>query len=121
MGLFIFCFNTIYFSLLFRVQYNFIRLLSKNIYSGEAARRTAPYAFLRNTELAIIAVARNYFCKAHTLFTSATRRAEFDKINMPGMHCGAANCNNYKKDNLSFFRFPRDKIRFVSCLLYSLT
>jgi len=93
---------------------------SKNVYSGKAARRTAPYAFQRNAELAITAAAQNYFCKAHTLFTSATRRAEFDMINMPGMQCGAVNCNNYKKDILSLFLFPTDKIRFVSCLLHSL-
>jgi len=59
---------------------------SENVYSGEAARRTASYAFQRNAQLAIIPVARNYFCKTHTLFTSATRWAEFNKI-IINIHC----------------------------------
>jgi len=51
-------------------------------------------------------------------FSSATIRLEFVCMLvyvMPGVHCAAVGCNNYKfRSKLSFHRFPKDVRRLVT-------
>jgi len=59
------------------LQLLLLGLLSRTLFLERLQQRThivtklSMHAFQRNAELAIKAVARNYFCKAHTLFTIA--------------------------------------------------